>query len=191
MHVEEAVDTLLESSYGMHALVVYSDTITLREFYSLYSKKSIEEKNELLLLAPFYQTVDSIRETLSEGHKSIDVDKFEKEEKSLIIIDSLEIYYNKVAGTFDIQSILKANQELVEYSNSLNKKGLSYLGDMGVFIFKNQIQSLIDYESSLPTEFDTNLNLKGICIYHEKDFDRLSKSQREKMIKHHKIAIKI
>ena len=31
-HVEEAVNTLLESPYGMHALVIYSDLITLREF---------------------------------------------------------------------------------------------------------------------------------------------------------------
>ncbi len=60
---------------------------------------------------------------------------------------------------------------------------------MGPFVFKNQIQSLIDYEFSLPIEF--NINLKGICLYHEKDFDRLPPDQKEKIIKHHKITMKI
>ena len=69
------------------------------------------------------------------------------------------------------------------------RKKVSILGEMGVFFFKNQIQSLIDYEFSLPTEFDTNL--KGICLYHQKDFDRLSTNQKEELINHHKIAIKI
>ncbi|WP_415311602.1 MEDS domain-containing protein [Candidatus Nitrosocosmicus sp. FF01] len=191
MHVEEATDALIVSPYGIHALVIYSDMITLREFCSFYAKKSIEEKNELLYLAPFYQTVGSKRQSLSEGHRSIDVQKHEKEHKSLIIADSLENYYDKVAKIFEIESILNANHKLVEYAKSLNKNGLSYLGDMGAFLFKNQIQSLIDYEFSLPTEFDTNLNLKGICLYHIQDFDRLTYDQKQKIIKHHKIAVKI
>jgi hypothetical protein len=189
--VEEAVNTLLEAPYGMHALVIYSDLITLREFCSYYAKKSIEEKNELLYVAPFYQTVESKRQSLSEGHKSIDVQKYEKEEKSLIIIDSLENYYDRSADIFDIESILRANHKLVGYAKSLNKNGLSYLGDMGAFIYKNQIQSLIDYESSLPTEFDPNLNLKGICLYHQNDFDRLTYDQKQEILNHHKLAIKI
>ncbi|HET6590024.1 MAG TPA: MEDS domain-containing protein [Candidatus Nitrosocosmicus sp.] len=188
-HIEKATQTLLESHYGIHALVVYSDMITLREFCSSYAKKSIQEKDELLFLAPFYQTADSLRETLSQGHKSIDVNRYEKEEKSLIIVDSLENYYDKATDTFDTQSILKANQKLVDYAKSLKKKGLSFLGDSGAFLFKNQLQSLVDYESSLPIEFDTNL--KGICLYHQKDFDRLSMDQKEEIIKHHKLTIKI
>lgn len=37
MGVEEAVNMLLESSYRIHSLVVYSDMITLREFCSFYA----------------------------------------------------------------------------------------------------------------------------------------------------------
>lgn len=44
-HVEEATETLLESPYGVHALIIYPDMMTLREFWSFYAKKSIEEKN--------------------------------------------------------------------------------------------------------------------------------------------------
>lgn len=189
LHVETAANTMLESSYGTHALVVYSDIATLREFWSLYTKKSIEEKTELVCLAPFYETVDSVRKTLSEGHKPIDVQKYEKEVKSLTIVDALEKYLDKDSNSFDIKSLLKANEDLVEYANTTNKKGVSFFGDMGPFVFKNQIQSLIDYEFSLPTGFD--INLKGICLYHEKDFDRLPADQKEKIINHHKMAMKI
>ena len=189
LHVETAANTMLESPYGVHAVILYSDRATLREFWSLYTKKSIEERTELVCLAPFYETVDAVRNTLSEGQISMDVNKFEKEEKSLIIMDALEKYRNKYANVFDVNSLLKANNDLVEYADALKKKKVSILGEMGVFFFKNQIQSLIDYEFSLPTEFDTNL--KGICLYHQKDFDRLSTNQKEELIDHHKIAIKI
>lgn len=104
-------------------------------------------------------------------------------------MDSLENYHNKTANIFDVKSILNANQKLVKYANSLNKNGLSFLGDVGAFPFKNQIQGLLDYEFSLPIEFDTNL--KGICLYHQKDFDRLSADQKKDIIKHHKFAVKI
>ena len=70
---------------------------------------------------------------------------------------ALEKYRNKYANVFDVNSLLKANNDLVEYADALKKKKVSILGEMGVFFFKNQIQSLIDYEFSLPTEFDTNL----------------------------------
>jgi len=190
MCVEEATESLLESPYGIHALVVYSDMIMLREFWSFYAKKSIEEKNELLLLAPFYQTIDSVRETLSEGHKSIDVQKYENEEKSLIIVDALEKYMDKDAGGFDVKALLKGIDDLAEYAENVSKKEwISFLGDSGAFLFKNQLQSLLNYESSLPSQFD--INLKGICLYHEKDFDRLSADQKKEIINHHKIAVKI
>ena len=86
------LSTLSESDYGIHALVVYDDLVILREFYSQYVKKGIEERNEVIQLAPFYETEDSVRKSLSEGHISIDVEKWEKAKKSLIIVDSLKKY---------------------------------------------------------------------------------------------------
>ena len=74
MLVESASNTISESEYGTHALVIYENLETLREFYSQYIKKRIEEKNEFIQLASFYETEDSVRKTLSAGHVSIDVD---------------------------------------------------------------------------------------------------------------------
>ena len=81
MHVENASNTISELDYGIHTLVVYEDLVMLREFYSQYVKKGIEERNEIIQLAPFYETEDSVRKTLSEGPVSIDIEKWEKAEK--------------------------------------------------------------------------------------------------------------
>ena len=66
MQVETAAGTLLESPYGIHSLIVYSDLVTLQEFVSFYTKKSIEEKEEVVCLATFYETIESVKKTLAE-----------------------------------------------------------------------------------------------------------------------------
>jgi hypothetical protein len=179
MNIDAAANNILESSCGIHALVVYSESAVLREFWSYYTKKSIEEKDELVCLAPFYETVYSMKKTLSEGYMLIDTQKFEVEEKSLIIMDSLQKYFGGHGRVLPIELILNANQELIQKSDKLNKNGVSILGDLGSFHSENQQKSLEGYELSLPIDFGTNL--KGICFYHQKDFDRLSADQKEKI----------
>jgi hypothetical protein len=51
-------------------------------------------------------------------------------------------------------------------------------------------KELIDYELSLPTQFKAPL--KGRCTYNQPDFDnRLTEKQRQKLVSHHSIAIKL
>ncbi len=35
------------------------------------------------------------------------------------------------------------------------------------------------------------MNLKGICLYHQKDFNRLSEDMKQKLTRHHVISIKV
>ena len=51
-------------------------------------QKEIEERNEVIHLALFYESENSGRKTISEWHIPIDIEKWEKAEESLIIIDS-------------------------------------------------------------------------------------------------------
>src|SRR5215210_3162657 len=90
--VEHLANQLSESSLGLHSLIIYPDLTTLREFYSYYIQKQIKEKNELVFVCPFYETTDSVRHNLSNGYKTIDVDKYERQEKKLVIMDSLDKY---------------------------------------------------------------------------------------------------
>ncbi|MDQ3838937.1 MAG: MEDS domain-containing protein [Thermoproteota archaeon] len=145
-------------------------------------KQQIEEKNDIVLINPFYETTDSVRKTLSDGKADVDVSKYEKEQ-SLVIIDSLKEYFGKRNDM-----IFKRN--IAKHAKEKGKSGLFTLSDMGAYPFKGRKNDLIDHELSLPTTFE-NIAMKGFCLYHEKDFDRFSKEQRGKLIEHHGMAIKI
>lgn len=187
--VETAVDKFSSKSYGIHYLIIYPDLITLREFYSYYIQKNIEEKNEVIQIAPFYETENSVRETLSTGHRVIkDIVKLEKE-KTLIIVDSFKKYLQQ-KDKDNVKADFDANRKLVKDAKSKRKNGVSVLGDIGSFPFTHRIHDLIEYESFLPKEY-TNMDFKGFCLYHKDDFSRLTKEQRQKLIDNHGMTVEI
>jgi hypothetical protein len=214
-----------ESSLGLHSLIIYPDLTTLREFYSYYIQKQIKEKNELVFVSPFYETTDSVRHNLSKGYKTIDVNKYERQEKKLVIMDSLDKYLGQKekdkekdkgkvsisegdvavtavvvdASNLTIGSRVKDESQWWSYNEQMIKHaakmgaGLSILGDMGAFYYMDKTKELLEYESSLPKQFDANLNLnlnlKGLCLYHQTDFDKLSNEQKQELVKHHGMAV--
>jgi hypothetical protein len=102
---------------------------------------------------------------------------------SLIIADSLNQYFGKVP-------MRKFKDGLVKFAVEKGKDGVSILSDMGSFFFKILYKELIDYELSLPTQFD--IPLKGICVYNQVDFDnRLTERQKIEMVNHHGMTIKL
>src|SRR5687767_6132463 len=113
MDAANASNTISELDYGIHSLVVYEDLALLREFYSQYIKKGIEKRNEVIQLAPFYETEDSVRKVLSKGNIPIDIEKWEKAEKLLIIVDSLKKY---IGNNVSPDSDYDYNKNLVEYA---------------------------------------------------------------------------
>ena len=88
-----------------------------------------------------------------------------------------------------VESIWKNMEERVNYAKELDKKGVYILGDAGAFLFKHKLQSLLDYESYLPLKFD--INLKGICMYHQNDFNRDIQDLQQKIIDSHSMTIVI
>ena len=185
MQLENASNIISESDYGTHTLIVYQNLDLLREFYSHYVKKRIEEKNEVVQLAPFYETEDSVRRSLSEGEISIDIEKWEKEEKSLIIIDSLKKYSDYDSPESDNNF----NKNLIESAKTTGKAGVSILTDTGAFSYKHREEDLVNYELALPSKYD--IDLKRVCLYHQKDFNKLSEDQKQKLLNHHEFSIKI
>ena len=98
--------------------------------------------------------------------------------------------YERISSDYDnVESIWKNIEERVNYAKELGKKGVSILGDAGSFLFKHKLQNLLDYESYLPLKFD--FNLKGICMYHQKDFNKISKDLQQKIIDSHSMTIVI
>ena len=108
--VNETLDAIKESETGTHCLMVYPDIMTLRAIYSRFTKIQLEDKNEIVLILPYYETTDMVRLVLSGSnvygdditnntveYSGIDVSRYEKE-GSLVIVDSLKGYFGSEAG---------------------------------------------------------------------------------------------
>ena len=180
--VDNALHHLNQAEYGAHLMIVYPDLDTLRELYSNYVHKQIKENKEIVLINPFYETTDSVRQVLSEKFNDdiSNVSKYEKEE-SLMIADALEEYLGD-------QPLIYVKKGLANYAK-VGKKGLSVLADLGAYSHRSKHDDLVNYELSLPTKYD--VQMKGFCLYHQNDFDNLSDEQKEKLIEHHGKAIEI
>ena len=85
-----------------------------------------------------------------------EIDKYE-DNISLIISDSLHQHFGKVP-------MVEFKERLVNYSRHRGKSGVSVISDMGSYFFKRLYKELVDYELSLPLQF--NIPLKGLCAYH-------------------------
>jgi hypothetical protein len=170
---------IMHADYGAHYLILYPDLTTLRETYSQYIKTSLVERNEIMIILPFYETVEGVRDVLTKNYANIDIKAYEKEQ-SLIIVDSLKGYSGSPEG---IMPVLK---QMVKFAKSSGKSGVSAFGDMGSFFHNNNENSLMKYELSLPSEYNSEMNLKTFCLYHQKEFDlKLTEKQKEQLFRHH------
>jgi MEDS: MEthanogen/methylotroph, DcmR Sensory domain len=170
---------IMHADYGAHYLILYPDLTTLRETYSQYIKTSLVERNEIMIILPFYETVEGVRDVLTKNYANIDIKAYEKEQ-SLIIVDSLKGYSGSPEG---IMPVLK---QMVKFAKSSGKSGVSAFGDMGSFFHNNNENSLMKYELSLPSEYNSEMNLKTFCLYHQKEFDsKFTDKQKEQLLGHH------
>jgi MEDS: MEthanogen/methylotroph, DcmR Sensory domain len=185
--INHTLEIMLQADYGSHYIIVYPNLSTLRRVYSNYSKMQLENKNDIVLLLPFYETTESVRKILSGGFhdaiSSLDVGKNEKD-GSLVIVDSKKAYF----GSKTIVDIKTFVGMLIEHAKHSQKTGVCVIADMGAFFYFNKIQELVKYEITLPPKFD--LNLKAFCCYHESDFSNyLIREQDHNLLHHHGKAI--
>jgi hypothetical protein len=177
----DAVETsreLHESEFGAHFLVVYPDLVTFRETYSQYVKEAMKD-NEIVIILPFYETVNDVRRIMSEDGLGISVRRYEKEQ-SLLIMDSLKAYFGLKSG------LIPFLNQTVEYAKKSGKDGVTVIGDMGSFLYsQNASSNLLQYEMTLPKVFE-DMNLKGFCFYHRRDFNgRLTEQDKKMLLDHH------
>lgn len=179
--INEVVTLLTKSKMGIHYMIIYDDLKILRAFYSNYTKIQVEKNNEAVLLNPFYETVDSVRQILYED-TFMDVQMHEREE-SLLIIDAHEMYFGgpEYYDSFKEKTMTNIKQ--------IGKKGLSIIHDTGPFHHKGNIKELVDYELSLPSIFA--LPLRRFCLFNHHDFNRLDEEQKQRLLDHHGMTMSI
>jgi hypothetical protein len=177
----DIIEVLDKIGQGEHIILIYHNLYALREIYSHYCSIALKN-NELVLILTYYQTAECIRQTLKE--LDINVEKYEKENDLIIIEDSIETHSGYKE---DFLSLLKT---LDKQQQKRDKNGLSVIADMGVFFhIQNNKDALINFESSLPLKFDTNV--KRICTYHAGDFERFEQYEKNNLIKSHHLRIKV
>jgi hypothetical protein len=174
-NTKNIIEQLRQADYGAHYIIVYRDIMTLREIYSNYIKYQIEDKNEIVLVLSYYETVNNLRNFLSSTDEiSSDLERYERE-GSLIIIDSVKGFFD-----FDHPSYVK---NLLKQAESLGKNGISVIADAGAFYHYSKIEELLKHELAMPSKFD--INLKRFCVFHKQDFDRLTEVKKQKLLEHH------
>lgn len=209
----EILEHLINTEYGAHSIIVYPNIQTLRETYSKYVKRQLEDNNEIVVILPYYETIDKVRKTLTDGfvtiadgndaaaaavndnesNNVIDVGKYEKE-GSLMIIDSVKGYFGSDSDYEGEDRLMSFFKQLVKKAESLGKDGVSVIADLGSFYHHQSINAtkkLFEHELSLPSKYE-GMKFKGFCAYHKADFDRrFTEEQKQKLLQHHSKALVI
>lgn len=155
---------MLDSIDGERYVVVYNDLGAFRKIYSHFTKKRIES-NEVVVLLPYYETIDRVRLILDQSR--IDVRRQETH-GNVAIVDSYATYLG-----FQQDSMLLFNR-LVTHALVSKKSGISIMADMGAFFLIDQIAEIA--RRNQPSE--GSMKVTGFCTCHKRDFEKLSDGQK-------------
>src|ERR687893_1431705 len=166
---------------GENGIVVYPNLQSFRQIYTQFVKEQLEKTDEslmprIILVATFYETIDSIKHHLSAvGVQNIQslIDK-----GSLLIIDSFSSYYP------DIDGMKKLVATLSERARKEGRAGVTAIVDMGFFFMfggDGRATELINYEASLAPKTE-GYNVKGFSCYHGGNFSTLKENQKEELV---------
>src|SRR5918992_2626058 len=193
---------------GENSIFVYPSTQTFRQIYTKYvkdhlvsssKKQEVEEENNnnnsfrynnkqikprIILIAPFYETVDSVKHQLSAfGIENVQglIDS-----GSLVIADSFHSFFP------DSHGMKKLIDSLSERARKEGRPGVTAIVDVGFFFLfggDSKAVDLISYEASLAPKTQDG-NVKGIGCYHwgnyetltERDKELLTQGQKKKLL---------
>jgi hypothetical protein len=184
---------------GENGIVIYPNLQTFRQIYTRYAKGQLakedeDEKNNskgneqskprIILIATFYETIDSVKHSLNAvgvGAQSL-IDN-----GSLVIIDAFSSYYP------DIDGMKKLVASLSERAAREGRVGVTAIVDMGFFFLfggDGRATELINYEASLPPKTEGG-NVKGFSCYHGGNYNTLKDSQKKELAQKGKKLLEI
>jgi hypothetical protein len=179
---------------GENGIVIYPNLQTFRQIYTRYAKDQLakEEEDEkinskgnkqskprIILIATFYETIDSVKHSLSAV--SVDAQSL-IDNGSLVIIDSFSSYHP------DIDGMKKLVASLSDRARKEGRVGVTAIVDMGFFFLfggDGRATELINYEASLAPKTEGG-NVKGFSCYHSGNYNTLKDSQKEQLAQRQK-----
>ncbi|MFL6502772.1 MAG: hypothetical protein ACJ70W_04465 [Nitrososphaera sp.] len=174
---------------GENGIIIYPNLQTFSQIYTQYVKAQLEKeedyensnmrneqsKSRIILIATFYETVDSIKHHLSAvGVKDIQslIDN-----GSLVIVDAFSSYYPDVSG------MKKLVASLSERAKREGRAGVTAIVDMGFFFLfggDGRATELINYEASLAPKTKGG-NVRGFSCYHGGNYSTLKDNQKKEL----------
>ena len=178
------VENVMQSKFGEHNFILYSDIATLRNIYFGYCKTAFESLNEIvLLLPPYYESVSDVFSNLGNDG-NIDVEKYKKE-GSLVLVEPKKGYFSL---TNELVGIMIMVRMLLQRASKLEKNGVAVISDMGIFFHMNKVEELIKHERELLLSSIHNMKVKIFCCYNKADLKLLTEQQmQELLINHNKV----
>jgi hypothetical protein len=202
---EESIQRWLKKEVqdGENSILVYPNTQTFRQIYTKYVKDQLpgrekeskennnsskdnnkQSKSRIILIAPFYETVDSVKHQLSAfGIENVQglIDN-----GSLVIADSFHSFFP------DSNGMKKLIDSLSQRARKEGRAGVTAIVDMGFFFLfggDSKAADLISYEASLAPKTQDG-NVKGVSCYHwgnyetltERDKELLTQGQKKKLL---------
>ncbi len=185
-----------EVENGENSILVYPSMQTFRQIYTRYIKDQLliaereqevkegndnntskyngkQSKPRITLIAPFYETVDSVKHQLStSGVQNVQglIDS-----GSLVIADSFHSFFP------DSNGMKKLIDSLSERARKEGRAGVTAIVDIGFFFLfggDSKAADLISYESSLAPKTQDG-NVKGISCYHWGNYETLTESDKK------------
>ena len=194
-----------EVGEGENSILVYPNLQSFRQIYTRYAKDQLtpkelgrgeeeQDSNEsnsssrsrlykeistsssrILLIAPFYESIESVKHELS----GVGVQNVQSliDNGSLVIVDAFSSYYP------DIEGMKKLVASLSQRARKEGRAGVSAIVDMGFFFLfggDGKATELINYEASLAPKTKGG-NIKGLSCYHEGNYNTLKDNQKEEL----------
>ena len=149
-------------------IIVYPSLDDFRRIYSKYTKKHLERENDIVVLLPYYETVDNVIAVLQKN--GVDVAAFGRQ-GFLIIRDAYKTY----SGFGEDRELLF--KRILLHAAATGRTGVSIILDMGAFSLITEVQSMaMSYQGILPRHGP--LKVRGFLSYHKDDYARLSQEQK-------------
>ncbi|HSA73777.1 MAG TPA: hypothetical protein VLD84_07475 [Nitrososphaeraceae archaeon] len=177
-----------------HTILVYPNLKTIREVYSSYFHTNSIKGTEMIVILPYYETIESVKNNLLKDAQSTQNYDIMIGNGSLIIRDSNTLFDRdiKSSNSFLAQDhssnlqIVQFLSDVISHAKQGNKDEISVWIDTGTFHnFEGGLESLLCYERSVPAIFEST-PLKQFCMYHQKDFElRLNKFQESEALDYH------
>jgi hypothetical protein len=166
--IPEILGLLDEARSGERHVIVYPDLVGFRKIYGQYTKKHLEQDNELVVLLPHYETVDSVIAVLQKA--GVDVATYGRQ-GFFLIMDAYKTY----SGFQEDRDLLF--KRILTHAAFSGKTGISIILDMGVFSFIEDVHRLAaGHRNIVPPQ--GSFKIKGFLSYHMKDYNKLSKEQK-------------